>query len=182
MNAAAVYRDDFIQTDKKAAARIEAAGSTVDFSAETIAQFEGEEIVLDHGTVSVNTSVGLKVRVGCLTVIPVNGANWTQYVVSDVDGKLTVSAQKSDVYINEKSKKAKEAEEHNRTERAIVHEGEQKSREDKCGAGYLNPSTPPGQGALLNSPWAKLAGAGAVGVVTCWALCRSDDPMSASKP
>ena len=181
MNAAALYRDDFIQTEKNAAARIEATGSTVDVSAETIAQFEGEEIVLDHGTVSVNTSVGLKVRVGCLIVTPVNGSNWTQYVVSDVDGKLTVSAAKSDVYINEHSRKAKAAKDPE-SGRAIVREGEQKSREDKCGAGYLNPSVTPGQGAILNSPWAKLAGAGAVGVLTCWALCKGDDPMSASKP
>lgn len=163
-------------------ARVELTGSSVDISPETIVEYDGDELVLDHGNVAVNTSNGLRVRVGCLVVVPVNPSLWTHYQVSDVDGKLTVAAEKSDVYINERSKaKTKDVKESERSGRSIVRESERKTRQDKCGAGY-EPAQPPGNGPILDSPWARLAGAGAIGVVTCWALCKSDDPISPQSP
>jgi hypothetical protein len=183
VNSQALYSDDFIQTGKNASARIESTGSSVVISAETIVQFEGDELVLDHGVLSVNTSVGLRVRVGCLTVTPVNETNWTHYEVSDRDGKMTVSALKNDAYINERSKNPKEAKQPERSGHEMVREGEQKSREDKCGGGYVKSSaTTPGVGPILNSPYARLIGAGAIGIVTCFALCKNDDPLSPSMP
>lgn len=183
VNSSALYITDLIRTEKGAAARIEGAGSTVDISPETIVQFGGDELVLDHGSLSVNTTVGLKVRVGCLTVTPVNGNDWTHYDVSDVNGRMTVSALKSDAYIKARSKNPKEAKEPGRSERSIVREGEQKSREDKCGAGYANSSAATAaHGAILNSPWTKLAGAAGVGVLACLGLCHDDDPISPHTP
>jgi hypothetical protein len=179
----ALFRDDLIRTEKNAAARIESTGSTADVGPETIVQFEGDELVLDHGSLMVNTTRGLKVRVGCLTVTPVDGANWTHYEVADVNGKVTVSAMKSDVYIDERSKDRKDLKQSARSNRSLVREGEQKSREDKCGGVYMNPSdAPAGEGAILNSLWARASGAVAVGVLTCWALCRGDDPISPKAP
>jgi len=176
----ALFRDDLIRTQKEAAARIEATGSTADIGPETIVQFDGDELVLDHGTLSVNTSRGLKVRVGCLTITPVNGSDWTHYDVSDLNGRVTISAIKSDVYVDERSRNNKDSKQSNR---AIVRETEQKSREDKCGGAYLNPSdVPAGQGAILNSTWARWTAAGAVGALTCWAVCRGDDPISPKSP
>jgi hypothetical protein len=177
----ALYRDDLIRTAKQSAARIKASGSTVDISPETIVQFDGEKLVLDHGSVSVNTTVGLRIRVGCLTVTPVNGENWTHYDVSDVDGNVTTAALKSDVYINERSKNVKQAKERGRSERARVREGERKSREDKCGGGYLSQPVA-GRGPTLSSPWARGAGGVGIGVLTCLALCKNDDPISPQKP
>ena len=181
-DSTALYANDLIQTEKNAVARIELTGSSVDISPETIVEYDVDELVLDHGNVAVNTSNGLRVRVGCLVVVPVNGALWTHFQVSDVDGKLTVAAEKRDVYINERSKsKTKDVKESEQSGRSIVRESERKARQDKCGAGY-EPAQPPVNGALLNSPWARLGGAGAIGVVTCWALCKSDDPISPKSP
>ena len=101
-------------------------------------QFEGNELVLDHGSLSVNTSRGLRVRVGCLTVTPVNDAQWTHYDVVDCDGKVTVSALKNDVYIDARSSNPQQARQSSRSSRVTVREGEQKSREEKCGGAYLN--------------------------------------------
>ena len=94
----AIFPDDLVQTQPNAEAAIDAAGSTVTIKAETLLQFEGNVLNLEHGTVLVSTSRVMTVRVGCITVIPVS-AEWTQYDVSDIDGKVTVNARKSDVNI-----------------------------------------------------------------------------------
>jgi len=178
----ALFRDDLIETPKDVVARIELSGSTADVSDETMLQFEGDELVLDHGTVSVNTSRVLPVRVGCVTVTPVN-ADWTHYDVADINGRITVSALKQDVYIDVNSSDARQAKQPEHSNRVIVHEGEQKTREEKCGAPIIKDSGHlAGRGAIMNSPWARGAGMVAIGVLTCFALCHSDDPVSPDKP
>jgi hypothetical protein len=102
--------------------------------------------------------------------------------VSDVDGKVTVSAAKSDVYIDSRAKKAQEAKSPSRSTRDIVRESERKSREEKCGAAYLKGDAVPGVGALMNSMWAKIIAGGAAGAIVCLGLCHNDDPASPSKP
>jgi hypothetical protein len=180
----ALFADDVVRTEKGAAARIDATGSSADIGPETIVQYEGDELVLDHGSVSVNTTRGFRVRVGCLLVTPVDNANWTHYEVVDVNGKVTISAYKIDVYVDEHNKNEKDwksTAEHKG--RSIVRQGEQKSREDKCGGVYLNPKdVPPGQGALLNSPWAVGSGVAIVAGVVCFALCRTDNSVSPAVP
>jgi len=178
----ALFADDLIETQQGAVARMEASGSTADINPETMVQFEGAELVLEHGSLSVNTSRGLRVRVGCLTVTPVNDAEWTHFDVVDLDGRVTVSGLKNDVYIDSRSSNPQQAKQSAHSSRVIVHEGEQKSREEKCGAADLKESGRlAGRGAIMNSPWAK--GAGLVGIgLTCWLICRGDDPISPTKP
>jgi hypothetical protein len=178
----ALFSGDSIETQKNAVARIEANGSTADLSSETMVHFEGNELVLEHGSLSVNTSRGLRVKVGCLTVTPVNNVEWTHYDVVDVDGKVTISALKSDVYINATSNNPKQAKQSGHSDRIIVREGEQKSREEKCGAAYLK-SPIAGRGAFMNSPWAIGAGVAGIGAALCFGLfCQNDDPVSPTKP
>lgn len=62
-------------------------------------QFEGDELVLEHGTLQVNTWRGIKVRVDCLTVIP-PAQEWARYDVTDVDGRVLVLAHQNDVKIH----------------------------------------------------------------------------------
>jgi len=163
-------------------ARIEATGSAADIDPESVVQFEGDELVLDHGSLSVNTSRGLKVRVGCVTVTPVN-ADWTHYEVTDRDGKVIVSALKNDVYIESRSSRAQEAKQPARSDRAIVREGEQKSREEKCGAPLTRSSVvAAGSGGFLNSPYVVGTAGAVVAGAACWALCRGDNPVSPDRP
>jgi hypothetical protein len=181
-NSVALFRDDLIETQKDTAARIEVAGSTADINPETVVQFEGDELVLDHGSVSVNTSRVLRVRVGCITVLPVS-SDWTQYEVIDTDGKVTVNALKNDVYIDAKSNNPQEAKQPTHSSRTLVKEGESKSREEKCGAAPIKwSSVYAGRGAILNSPWAIGGGTIVVGGLTCWVLCQSSTPASPSVP
>jgi hypothetical protein len=179
----ALFSDDLVETQKDAVARIEASGSTADINPETIVQFEGNELVLDHGSLSVNTSRGLRVRVGCLTVTPVNDAEWTHYDVIDLDGKVTVSALKNDVNIDARTSNPQQAKPSARSSRVTVREGEQKSREEKCGAAYTKaPSNIAAVGAIMNSPYVQIPAAGVIIGLTCWALCSSGNPISPSAP
>ncbi len=180
----ALFSGDSIETQQNAVARIEASGSTADLNSETMVQFEGIELVLEHGSLSVNTSRGMQVRIGCLTVTPVNKEEWTHYDVIDLDGKVRVSALKDDVYIDARSSNPKHAKQSGHSDRVIVRQGEQKSREEKCGAAYQQiPGAIAGKGPIMNSPWAIGAGVAGVGAALCFGLfCRNDDPASPTKP
>jgi hypothetical protein len=182
----ALFPDDLIETQDKVAARIESSGSTADINPDTVLQFEGDELVLEHGSLSVNTSRGLKVRIGCITVTPVN-LDWTHYDVADMNGKVTVSAMKNDVYIDSRSNTAQSAKDKAKQgahfDRVTVRESEEKSRDEKCPAAPVKLSDRfAAKGAIMNSPWARGAGIIGIGVLTCWALCRSDEPISPSGP
>jgi hypothetical protein len=176
--SSALFPDDFVETPKNALAKIDVNGSTLMIQPESVTQYHGEELLLEHGSVQVNTSTQFRVRVGCVLVAPVT-PGWTDYDVVDVNGTLTVSAHKSDVRIEPRiaNPRAKGA---GQSESITVHEGEQKTRDDKCGA--APPSPADAHGAILNSPLAKWTGIVVIGVVTCWALCRGDNPVSPSTP
>jgi hypothetical protein len=179
----ALFPNDLIETQKNAVARIEASGSTAEVNSETMVQFSGDELVLDHGSLSVNTSRGLRVRVGCLIVRPVNNTEWTHYDVADVDGKVTISALKNDASIDFRSSTARQTKQGVRSNRVIVREGEQKSRDEKCGgADNRKTGTIAGKDGILNSTWVRRAGFAITGGLICLGLCHGDDPISPSGP
>jgi len=107
---------------------------------------------------------------------------WTRYDVTDVDGKVTVAALKSDVNINSQSGNAQQAKRSADAGRVSVHEGETKSREEKCGAANVKSASAAALDGIMNSPYAVGAALGVAGGLTCWALCRDDDPISPSTP
>jgi hypothetical protein len=74
-SSTALFSGDLIETQPESVARIEASGSTADINPGTIVQFQVDELVLEHGSLSVNTSHGLRVHVGCVIVVPVNKRN-----------------------------------------------------------------------------------------------------------
>lgn len=177
----ALYRNDLVETPKQGSARIESTGSSADINPESMVVFHGDELVLDHGSLSVNTNRGLRVRVGCLTVTPVNPADWTHYEVLDTDGKVTVSARKSDVYIDAKSRNLQQAKQDAKSDRSIVRETEQKTREEHCAAADPRQMTGTTK-AILNSAWAVSAGGAVVGAGIIWVLRKNDDPISPATP
>lgn len=180
-SASTLLSGDLVETQKQSLARIELSGSAVDISAETVVRFDADEFILEHGSLSVNTSRGLKVRAGCLTVTPVQ-IEWTHYEVRDVDGRVTVSALKDDVYIEVRSANWQQAKQSARSDRVIVREGEQKTSDEKCGS-PLKQSTPlAGKGALMNSPWVQGTGAGVVIGVACWVFCFPPESISPDRP
>lgn len=179
-SSSAIFPHDLVQTQKDSQAKIDADGSTATVQPDTIVQFEGDELVLDHGSLQVNTSRSMRVRVNCMTIIPIN-PEWTRYDVIDVDGKVKVVAYASDVKIHyagaAAARKSKAA-----LSDVIVHQGEQATREERCGAAAKPGEIVNADAAFLNTVWAKAVAGAAIVAVTCYALCRGDDPISPDKP
>jgi hypothetical protein len=175
-NSSAIFLHDLVQTQKGSLAKIDAEGSTVTVQPETVVQFEGDELVLDHGGLQLNTSRGMKVRVNCLIVIPLT-EGWNRYDVVDVDGKVIVSAHQNDAKIHYQGVSARQSKEA-RFSDALVHQGEQVTREERCGAAATPAAA---ETRILDSTWAKGTGIVAIGIVSCWALCRGDEPVSPTK-
>jgi hypothetical protein len=185
--AAAIFPDDLVETQSDHVANITADGSSVTVQPESAVQFEGTEIFLDHGSVSVMTKGAMRVRVNCITVVPVY-AEWTQYDVTDQNGTVIIESHKKDVEIREahhrdedpRPNPSKHAERADAV--AIVHEGEQRKRDDSCPAGARPGAPIHANGAILDSLLAKSVGAGAIGVLVIWVLWHSNEPVSPSMP
>jgi len=179
-SSSAIFPNDLIQTQKGSSAKIDVYGSTVAVQPETIVQFDGDELILDHGSLLVDTSYQIRVRVNCLTVTPLAQA-WTRYDVTDVDGKVTVAAHENNVRIHYQGAAVRQSKQAAFAD-VTVYQGEQATREERCGAAAKPSDIVNADGAILNSIWAKAAGLAAIGVLTCWALCRGDNPVSPAKP
>ncbi|HTW31158.1 MAG TPA: hypothetical protein VMD76_05740 [Candidatus Sulfotelmatobacter sp.] len=159
-DASAIFEGDVVETKPGSAANLSLEGTTVLLSPESVAKFEGDLLELDHGSVSVVTSKGFKVRVNCIRVIPVVN-NWTEYVVSDLSGSVDVSAKKNDVNVEHEHGRGKPSPETEISQRASVHEGQQKSYDESEICGALKPTN----ASWSVSPKWIAAGAGGAGLL-----------------
>jgi len=189
-DASAVFPGDLLETKPGFSASLSADGSTVAIQPESVVKFEDNLLVLDHGNLLVGTTTGMRVRVHCITVIPVSDTEWTQYEVTDVTGNIQVAAHKKDVRIELEGHHAKTPSVTQApggtsggiTGGTTVHEGEQASRRESeaCGA----PLNPVSMLKGVNPAWAA-AGAVGTGILICWlAHCfgGGSGPVSPDKP
>jgi hypothetical protein len=174
-----IFPNDKIQTQSGHSAKIDAEGSTAVIQPETILQFDGDELVLDHGALQLSTERGMRVRVNCVTVIPLT-LDRTEYSVTDADGKVHVEAYKHDVKIHLKAVGHNSRE--GKSSDVIVREGEKSTRSEHCGAIAKPEEGVSAKGGFLNSTWAKYGGIAAVGLVACLGLCPNEDPISPWMP
>jgi hypothetical protein len=179
-NSSAIFPNDLIQTQPGSSAKIDAHGSAVRVQPETVVQFNGDELILDHGGLQVDTSYGMKVRVNCITISPLAQA-WTRYDVTDLDGRVTVAARENDVQIHFQAAAFRQSKQAAVSD-VTVHQGEQATRDERCGEAARPSDVINAKVAILNNTWTVRAGLVAIGVLTCWALCRGDDPLSPDKP
>ncbi len=177
--SSAVFPHDLVQTGKRSSAKIDEEGSTVTIQPDTQVQFDEDELFLDHGSLQLNSARSLRVRVSCMTVIPVT-QEWTRYDVIDAAGKVTVIARENDVKIHYRL--APRPSKTPGSSDVTVHRGEQVTRDERCRTDSKPAQPLDADGAILNTPWAKAAGAAAIVGLTSWALCRGDDPVSPDKP
>lgn len=179
-DSSAIFPGDTIETKSGATGNLVLDGSTVLLAPETVGKFQADVFELDHGTVSVGTTKGYKVRVNCLKVVPVAN-EWTQYVATDVNRTLQVAAHKLDVNVeHEGGASAKPAPE-NESQKASVREGEEKSFDETqiCG-----PAAVPASALSGVSPKWIAAGAAGTGILI-WILVHGGGggkPVSASQP
>ena len=175
----AIFPDALIQTQKGYTAQIDADGTSVTIQPETMVQFEGLELVLDHGSLHINTIRGTRVRVNCITIIPLT-LDRTQYDVTDVDGKVHVVAAKDDVKIHAKGAAYRAAKKGDSPD-VIVREGEQSTRTEKCGAAKPTDGVA-AEGPILDRLGVKITALAGAIIITCLGVCRDDDPISPWTP
>ena len=178
-DSSAIFTGDLLETKPGFSASLSLEGSTVLIQAESVAKLQEDGLVLDHGSVSVGTSKSFKVRVNCMTVVPVSN-EWTQYEVTDLNGTVQVAARKNDVYVEREMNHGKRSPETEASHEGTVHEGEQRSyvESEVCGA----PSGPTAAGPALNSKWIIAGAAAGVGVLIWVIVHGGQTPISVSAP
>lgn len=177
-DSTAVFAGDLLETKPGFIANLDADGSSVLIQGESIVKFQGDYLILEHGSVAVGTSTSMSVHVNCIKVEPVSNDR-TQYDVTDVNGTLQVVAHKKDVSIRLGGALRKTSSEPNSSQSGIVHEGQQATRDESiaCGAAVR----PEGAGRALNTKWIEIGGGvGGGALVLCLLLCRGKSPNNVS--
>jgi hypothetical protein len=176
-NSSAIFAGDLVQTRSDSAANIHAPGSSITVLGDSLVQFEGTSLRVEHGGVSVSTSKGVATVAGDVRVAPVSNA-WTEFNVTDIDGTVRIAARKGDLTITDDNGTVTLAQ-GQETTRDEQSDKSDKKKKDKKGAGGAVPAA---GGGVLNSPIAIGVGAAAVGGITIWVLTRSSNPVSPATP
>jgi hypothetical protein len=178
--SSAIFSGDLLQTRSDSVANINQPGSTNSVLADSLVQFEGTSVRIDHGGVTVSTSKGMSTIAGDVKVSPASDA-WTEFNVIDVDGTVRIAARKDDVTVNDGTgtvtlAQGQETTRHESSDQSSDSSRSKKKRKQAAGA------TPGANGGILNSPIALGIGGAAVIGVTTWVLLQSDNPASPAKP
>jgi hypothetical protein len=177
--SSAIFYGDLLQTRSDSVANINQTGSSITILADSLVTFQGASLDIDHGGVAVSTSKSVSTTAGDVKVTPVSNS-WTEFDVTDLDGKVRISAKKGDLTVNDGK------------ETVLLAQGQETTRDDssndeqdgkkKKRKRNQSGAVPAAGGGLLNSPWAVGAGGAAVVGVTTWVLIQSSNPASPAKP
>jgi hypothetical protein len=174
--SSAIFSGDLVQTNADSVANINATGSSVLVLNESMVQYEGSTVRLEHGGVTISTSKSLATRAGNVTVSP-SSAVWTEFEVRDVDGKVQIAARKGDLTISDDSGTTTLAQGQQTTRDDSQQDEEKKKKKNRRVAA----AEVPAWGAALDSPWAVGIGGGIILGGTAWVLLQSDEPASPSR-
>jgi hypothetical protein len=173
-NSSAIFAGDLVQTRGDGAANIHAPGSSIAVLGDSLIQFEGVSLKVEHGGVAVSTSRGVATTAGDVHVAPASNA-WTEFNVTDIDGTVRIAARKGDLTVTDDNGTVTLAQGQETTR---DEQSPDKKKKKKRGVGAV----PAAGGGVLNSPVAIGVGAAAIGGVTIWVLTRNDSPISPNKP
>jgi hypothetical protein len=176
-NSSAIFAGDLVQTRSDSAANIHAPGSSITVLSDSLVQFEGASLKVEHGGVSVSTSKGVATTAGDVRVAPASNA-WTEFNVTDVDGTVRIAANKGDLTITDDDGTVTLPQGQETTRNEQSDQTDKKKKEKKRAAGAV----PAAGGGALNSPIAIGVGAAAMGGLTIWVLTRSSNPVSPATP
>ena len=182
--SSAIFSGDLVQTSPDSVANINITGSSVLVLNESLVQYEGSTITLEHGGVAISTSKSLATRAGGGKVSPVASVV-TEFEVRDVDGKVQIAARKGDLTISDNTGTTTlaQGQETTRDESQSQDDSQaRKGRKKKKGAGPVAAAAPGAAGGILNSPVAVGIAGGIVVGGTAWVLSHGDDPVSPAKP
>jgi hypothetical protein len=178
--SSAIFAGDLVQTRSDSAANIHASGSSVTVLSDSLVQFEGTFLKVEHGGVSISTSKGMATTAGDVRVAPASNA-WTEFNVTDIDGTVRIAARKGDLTVTDDNGTVTlaQGQETTRDEQSQQPDQSDKKKNNKRrGAG----AAPAAGGGVLNSPIAIGIGGAAIVGVTAWVLIKSDNPVSPAVP
>jgi hypothetical protein len=174
--SAAVFSGDLLQTRADSTASIQANGSNVMVLTDSLVKFQGSAVELEHGAVRVTTSRGLAARAGDVTVKPAADA-WTEFQVTDVDGRVQIAANKGDVTVQD-DKGTTTVSQGQQATRDDTSDTDKKKKKHRHGDGAATAAT----GGIMSSTPVVIGGLAAIGGVTVWVLTRPGAPISPSCP
>jgi len=184
--SSAIFTGDLVQTRSDSAANINAPGSSITVLGESLVQFEGASLKVEHGGVSVATSKGVATTAGEVRVAPVSNA-WTEFDVTDTDGTVKIAALKGDLSVTDDSgtvtlaqgqQTTRDEQTSDQSNQSTDNNNKDKKKNKKRADG----AAPAAAGGILNSPVAIGIGAAAIVGVTAWVLIQSNNPVSPSQP
>ncbi len=175
-NSSAIFAGDLVQTRSDSAANIHASGSSITVLGDSLVQFEGESLKVEHGGVSISTSKGVATTAGDIRIAPVANV-WTEFNVTDTDGTVRIAARKGDLTITDDSGTVTLAQGQETTRDEASDQSDNKKKKRRGGG-----AVPAAGGGALNSPIAIGVGAAAIGGLAIWVLTKNDDPVSPSTP
>jgi hypothetical protein len=175
-SSSAIFTGDLVQTRSDSAANIHAPGSSITVLGDSLVQFEGTSLKVEHGGVSVSTSKGVATTAGDVRVAPVSNA-WTEFNVTDIDGTVRIAARKGDLTVTDDDGTVTLAQGQETTRDEQTDQGDKK-KDDKRRTG----AAPAAGGGVLNSPIAIGVGGAIIVGVTTWVLLQGSNPVSPSTP
>jgi len=180
--SSAIFSGDLIQTTADSVANINVTGSTVLVLNDSLVQYEGGSVKLEHGGVTVSTSKLLATHAGAVSVSPAAGG-WTEFEVRDVDGRVQIVARKGDLTISDATGISTLPQGQQTTRQESQTQDDSQAQNDNKGKKRKEPAgpAPAATGGILDSPWVIGIGGGAVLAATAWILIQSDNPASPSK-
>jgi hypothetical protein len=171
----AVFSGDLLQTRADSTANIQAAGSSVMVLADSLVKFQGPAVEIEHGSVRVTTSRGLAAQAGDVTVRPVSNI-WTEFQVTDVDGRVQIAANKGDLTIQDDKGTSTISQGQQTTRDDTSAEKKRKRRRNGAGA------APAAGVGVMSSRYAIYGGVAAAAGVGIWLLLQEEEPVSPSCP
>jgi len=186
--SSAIFSGDLVQTNADSVANINTTGSTVLVLNDSLVQYDGSSVKLEHGSISISTSKTLATRVGDVTVSPAAGV-WTEFEVRDVDGSVQIAARKGDLTVSDDTGTATLPQGQQTTRPESQTQDESQTRDDSQAQTNTKKkkkketvgAVPAAGRAGLDSAWAVGIGGGAILAATAWILIESDNPASPSK-
>jgi hypothetical protein len=179
--SSAIFAGDLVQTRSDSAANIHAPGSSITVLGDSLVQFEGTSLKVEHGGVSVSTSKSVGASAGDVRVTPVSNA-WTEFNVTDVDGTVRIAARKGDLTVTDDNGTTTLAQGQDTTRDEQSDKSDKDKDKDKKNKKRATGAAPAAGGGVLNSTTAVIVGAAAIGGVAIWVLTRDENPVSPSTP
>jgi len=175
----AIFAGDLLQTRFDSLANINETGSTVGVQPDSLVQFEGASVKIEHGGVTVSTTREMATTAGNVKVAPAS-SSWTEFNVVDIDGTVRITALKGDLLVSDGKDVVTlaQGQETTRDESSADTNQEGNKKKKKPVAGAIPAAT----GGILNSPVAVGIGGAAIGGLAVWVLVQPDDPASPAKP